>query len=120
LQALGMDLKASAALTFLPWAVMAVCSPSSGFLADHLISRGTPVAVVRRSMQAVAFVVPALMLLLLSSVVVSPQVAAACMAVALGANAVALAGYVADMSDVAPRHAGKMFGYVLRLLVCCM
>lgn len=39
-----------------------------------------------------------------------PQLAIACMTVALGTTSLGQAGFVANMSDVAPRHAGKMFG----------
>jgi ACS family sodium-dependent inorganic phosphate cotransporter/ACS family sodium-dependent inorganic phosphate cotransporter-like MFS transporter 9 len=38
------------------------------------------------------------------------QVAVALMTVALGTTSLGQAGFVANMSDIAPRHAGMMFG----------
>lgn len=47
-QTLGLDLRTSAFLSLLPWAVMAIGSTSAGLLADGLIRRGTPVKAVRK------------------------------------------------------------------------
>jgi len=45
---LGLDLRASAFLSLLPWAVMAVGSSAAGALADGLVARGTPIVRVRK------------------------------------------------------------------------
>jgi ACS family sodium-dependent inorganic phosphate cotransporter/ACS family sodium-dependent inorganic phosphate cotransporter-like MFS transporter 9 len=127
-------------MAFLPWLVMAVGSSLSGVLADTLVSRGVPVTTVRKSLQTVAFLVPAVALLLLSQPGLAPQVillqclsklnclgvlhmclmplvslcclqtAVALMTVALGTTSLGQAGFVANMSDIAPKHAGMMFG----------
>lgn len=39
-----------------------------------------------------------------------PQAAVALMTAALGFTSLGQAGYVANMSDIAPRHSGQMFG----------
>ncbi|GIL51685.1 hypothetical protein Vafri_7616 [Volvox africanus] len=109
-KALGFDLRSSSFTAFLPWLVMAVGSSAAGLLADNLVSRGVAVSTVRKGMQTVAFLVPAVALLVLSQPGISPAVAVGCMTVALGTTSLGQAGFVANMSDVAPRAAGKMFG----------
>jgi hypothetical protein len=47
-QTLGLNLRTSAFLSLLPWAVMAVGSTSAGLLADSYIRRGVPVTLVRK------------------------------------------------------------------------
>jgi ACS family sodium-dependent inorganic phosphate cotransporter/ACS family sodium-dependent inorganic phosphate cotransporter-like MFS transporter 9 len=109
-KALGFDLRASSLLAFLPWLAMAVGSSASGVLADGLVAHGVPVTRVRKALQTVAFLVPAAALLLLARPGVTPGGAVACMTLALGTTSLGQAGFVANMSDIAPRHAGKMFG----------
>ena len=74
LQALGFDLRASSFMAFLPWLVMAVGSSLSGVLADSLVARGVHVTLVRKALQTVAFLVPALALVALSQPGLSPKV----------------------------------------------
>jgi len=109
-KALGFDLRASSFMAFLPWLVMAVGSSLSGVLADALVARGIHVTQVRKAVQTVAFLVPAVALLVLSQPGLSPQQAVVLMTVALGTTSLGQAGFVANMSDIAPRQAGKMFG----------
>lgn len=110
LQALGFDLRSSSFLSFLPWLVMATGSSLAGLLADSLVSSGVDVTSVRKRMQTVAFLVPAVALLVLAQPGLSPTQAVAAMTVALGTTSLGQAGFVANMSDIAPKHAGKMFG----------
>lgn len=107
---LGLDLRASSFVSFLPWLVMAAGSSFAGVLADGLVSKGVPVTTVRKALQTVAFLVPAVALLLLANPAMEPNAAVACMTVALGTTSLGQAGFVANMSDIAPKHAGKMFG----------
>jgi nitrate/nitrite transporter NarK len=107
---LGLDLRASSLVSFLPWLVMAAGSSFAGVLADGLVSKGVPVTTVRKALQTVAFLVPAVALLLLANPAIQPGAAVACMTVALGTTSLGQAGFVANMSDIAPKHAGKMFG----------
>lgn len=80
-------------------------------LADGLISRGVSVTAVRKALQTVAFLVPAASLIVLQSASsLTPALAVGCMTAALGCTSLGQAGFVANMSDIAPRHAGKMFG----------
>ncbi|PNH05045.1 putative anion transporter 4, chloroplastic [Tetrabaena socialis] len=109
-KALGFDLRSSSFTAFLPWLVMAAGSSASGFLADTLVARGVPVVTVRKALQSVAFLVPAVALLVLAQPGITPAVAVGAMTVALGTTSLGQAGFVANMSDIAPAHAGKMFG----------
>ncbi len=52
---------------------MAVGSSLAGLLADTLVARGMAVTTVRKSLQTVAFLVPAAALLLLSQPGITPQ-----------------------------------------------
>jgi ACS family sodium-dependent inorganic phosphate cotransporter/ACS family sodium-dependent inorganic phosphate cotransporter-like MFS transporter 9 len=54
--------------------------------------------------------VPAAALLLLSDPRISPPAAVAAMTAALGVTSLGQAGFVANMSDIAPNQAGQMFG----------
>lgn len=108
-RALGVDLRASSILSFLPWTVMAVGSTSAGLLADKLIKQGWSVTRVRKTLQTVAFLGPALALIILARSK-DPRIAVACMTCALGITSLGQAGFVANMSDIAPRYAGRLFG----------
>ncbi|KAL4424918.1 hypothetical protein ABPG77_009647 [Micractinium sp. CCAP 211/92] len=107
---LGMDLRASSLMSFVPWVVMAVGSTCAGLLADGLVRNGVPVLRVRKGIQTVAFLGPVLALTVLSNPAISPPLALLCMTAALGITSLGQAGFVANMSDIAPRHAGLLFG----------
>ena len=106
---LDMSVTMASLLSFLPWAVMAVASSVSGWVADELISRGVATARVRKLAQAFSFVGPALSLVLLGAAR-TPAAACVCLVLALGCQAFGQAGFVANMSDVAPGFAGRLFG----------
>eukprot|EP00873_Tetraselmis_striata_P029954 jgi/Tetstr1/450218/TSEL_037256.t1 len=110
--ALGFDLRASSLLSFLPWAVMALGSLCSGALVDAALQAGYPLRTVRRTVQTVAFAGPVAALLLLANqgTTASPTLAVLCFVATLGISSLGQAGFVANMSDIAPRHAGRLFG----------
>jgi ACS family sodium-dependent inorganic phosphate cotransporter/ACS family sodium-dependent inorganic phosphate cotransporter-like MFS transporter 9 len=108
---LGLGVAASSALSFLPWLLMALGSSAAGVLADGLVARrGWSVTRVRKTMQSVAFLVPALALGVLAQPALPPAVAVGAMCVALGATSLGQAGFVANMTDIAPTAGGRMFG----------
>ncbi|KAG7667865.1 putative anion transporter 4, chloroplastic [Nannochloris sp. 'desiccata'] len=106
---LGMDLRASSFMSFLPWLVMAAGSSFSGIISDALVRSGTmsPTA-VRKSVQTIAFLGPVVPLLILAAGGLTPTQAVVAMTMALGITS--LGQFVTNMSDVAPRHAGRLFG----------
>jgi ACS family sodium-dependent inorganic phosphate cotransporter/ACS family sodium-dependent inorganic phosphate cotransporter-like MFS transporter 9 len=106
---LGMDLRASSFMSFLPWLVMAAGSSFSGIISDALVRSGTlsPTA-VRKIVQTIAFLGPVAPLLVLAAGGLTPTQAVVAMTCALGITS--LGQFVTNMSDVAPRHAGRLFG----------
>ena len=65
---------------------------------------------VRKAIQVTAFVGPAVAMLLLTLPNVSSRIAMALFTLALGVQSLGQAGFVANMSDVAPFNAGQVFG----------
>jgi ACS family sodium-dependent inorganic phosphate cotransporter/ACS family sodium-dependent inorganic phosphate cotransporter-like MFS transporter 9 len=103
-----MDLRASSLMSFLPWAVMALGSSLSGVLSDALVARGAAPTAVRKAVQTAAFLGPVAPLLALAAGGLTPAQGVACMTLALGATSVGQ--FVTNMGEVAPRHAGRLFG----------
>lgn len=103
-----MDLRASSLMSFLPWLVMAAGSSASGILSDSLVRSGVDPTTVRKAVQTIAFLGPVVPLLTLAAGGLSPAQAVGAMTVALGVTSVGQ--FVTNMSDIAPRHAGKLFG----------
>jgi hypothetical protein len=68
------------------------------------------VAAVRKGIQAASFLGPACALVLLTTLPVTANTAMGLLTLALGSQALGQAGFVANMSDVAPGHAGQLFG----------
>ena len=108
-QDLGFSLASSGAASALPWFLTALCSFSSGQIADLLIARGWERWKVRRLMMNVASIGPVITLILLPAAR-STAAAVGLLAVMLGTQAVSIAGYHAYVQDVAPSRAGAFLG----------
>jgi ACS family sodium-dependent inorganic phosphate cotransporter/ACS family sodium-dependent inorganic phosphate cotransporter-like MFS transporter 9 len=107
---LSLSITASSVLSLLPWAVMALGSSASGWIADGLIMKGVPVTRVRKFLQTASFLGPAGALLVLQGTRSSAIVSMTCFIAALGLQSLGQAAFVANMSDIAPKHAGRLFG----------
>lgn len=108
---LGMNLRASSYSSLLPWIAMAIGSSAAGIVADTLVTKfRISRLTVRRSMQTVAFLGPVGALMILTQPGISAATAIACMTAALGITSLGQAGFVANMGDIAPANAGKLFG----------
>jgi MFS transporter, ACS family, solute carrier family 17 (sodium-dependent inorganic phosphate cotransporter), member 9 len=83
-------------------------STSSG--ASRLPHMCVQVQKVRKGIQCAAFLAPALALLSLTMPNISSATASALFVAALGMQSLGQAGFVANMSDIAPSHSGKLFG----------
>lgn len=105
---LGVDLRSSALMSFLPWLVMALGSSASGILSDALIRSGVKPTTVRKAVQSIAFLGPVAPLMALAGGGLTPVQAVAAMTAALGITSVGQ--FVTNMSDIAPRQAGRLFG----------
>jgi MFS family permease len=105
---LGLDLRASAFMSFVPWLVMATGSSVSGLLSDGLVRAGVAPTRVRKVVQTVAFLGPVVPLFVLAAGGLTATQAVLAMTAALGLTSVGQ--FVTNMSDIAPRQAGKLFG----------
>ncbi|WPT18045.1 Putative anion transporter 4 [Picochlorum sp. SENEW3] len=106
---LGMNLRASSFMSFVPWLVMAFGSVSAGYLCDYLVNSARWNRTrVRKMIQTVAFLGPVPALLALATGSLSPGQALVAMTLALGLTSVGQ--FTANISEVAPNDAGRLFG----------
>lgn len=108
-QALGVDLSQVGFYSVLPWLVMFVTANFGGWMADALIKSGMPITTVRKLMQSIGFLGPALFLTLIGGVTSALQ-ATVYMACALGLGSFALSGFAVNHLDIGPRYAGILLG----------
>ena len=109
-QELGLDMKASALFSALPFATMALGSLVSGQAASALLGRMAPFE-VRKRMVALSSIVPACSLLALSYVK-SPAAALGLLVTALGAHSFSSGGLHAHVTDVAPHASEWILGFM--------
>eukprot|EP00899_Mesostigma_viride_P006411 jgi/Mesvir1/15771/Mv03340-RA.1 len=107
---LGFNVRRSALFSVLPWTAMALVGYAVGWLADKAIASGVPIGTVRKTTQSISFLGPAASLLLLSGTK-DPGWAVGYLCLALGLSAFNNAGFLANIHDIAPRHAGRIFGF---------
>ncbi|KAJ9521589.1 hypothetical protein QJQ45_008921 [Haematococcus lacustris] len=100
------------AYTLAPYVVQGGLGLVSGLIADGLLNRGWGVRRVRTLLQVVGMLGPAVCLMLAVSPAVgaSPTFASQLITVGLGFSALTLGGVSVSHLDVAPRHAGVVFG----------
>lgn len=86
--------------------------PLAGVIADKLLTRGWPVKRVRRVLQTVGMLGPAACMLVAASPLTDgdPGAASAWITVGLGLNALTLGAVSVSHLDIAPKHAGVIFG----------
>ncbi|KAK3161018.1 hypothetical protein QOZ80_1BG0070570 [Eleusine coracana subsp. coracana] len=108
-QVLKFNLTESGLLCVLPWLTMAVFANIGGWIADTLVQRGVSVTNVRKIMQSIGFLGPALFLTLLSKVR-TPAMAVLCMACSQGSDAFSQSGLYSNHQDIGPRYAGVLLG----------
>jgi ACS family sodium-dependent inorganic phosphate cotransporter len=99
-------------LTTAPYLLQAGVGLAVGTLADRALAKGVPRLQLRKGLQAAGMLLPAAALLLAAS----PQAAgsealgAGLIDLGLAASALTLGGVSCSHLDVAPRHAGAVFG----------
>eukprot|EP00775_Hariotina_reticulata_P005431 gene5431-5664_t len=109
----GMQLSQLGSFTLLPYLLQGAVGASAGLLADNLITkRGWRVRKVRVVMQVAGMMGPAVCLFAAAAPCSahSPYVAAGLITVAMGLSALTCSGVSASHLDIAPRHAGVVFG----------
>lgn len=105
---LGMNLRASSFMSFVPWLVMAFGSVTAGYVCDYLVNSGVNRTSVRKWIQSLALLGPVPALISLSTGSLTAGQALVAMTCALGLTSVGQ--FTANISEVAPRHAGRLFG----------
>jgi len=108
-QVLGMDLAKSGFYSVLPWFAMAISANVGGWLADAMVKRGVGIGKVRKVMQTVGFMGPAVALTILPGVSQVWQ-AVACMCLSQGLDAFSQSGLYSNHADIAPSYAGVLLG----------
>ena len=107
--ALDVNLRAMWIYVAPPWIVMFIMGNTAGWLADALCKRGLSKTVVRKTMQGIAFGVPAASLVILAQITSAP-LAVLVLCVALGFQSFGFAGFGTNHLDIAPRYADILFG----------
>lgn len=106
---LGISLRSVWIYVAPPWIAMFVVGNMVGILADSLIAKGWTVTRVRRFMQFIGFAAPAIGLVALATVQ-DANTAVILLTLSLGLSSFSFAGFASNHLDIAPRHAGILFG----------
>ena len=105
---LGMNLRTSSFMSFVPWLVMAAGSVSTGVITDRLVNNGINRTTMRKIVQSIALLGPVLPLLALSFGNLTANQSLLALTLSLGLTSVGQ--FTANISEVAPTNAGKLFG----------
>ncbi|KAK9852346.1 hypothetical protein WJX84_006822 [Apatococcus fuscideae] len=108
-QVLGMDLMRSGFLSVLPWLTMAISANVAGWVADSMVAKGMSITKVRKIMQTIGFMGPAIFLSQLGRVH-TPGAAVACMMASQGLDACSQSGLYSNHQDIGPRYSGVLLG----------
>jgi MFS transporter, ACS family, solute carrier family 17 (sodium-dependent inorganic phosphate cotransporter), other len=96
-------------LSAAPWLTFFLMANAAAHIADGMMRRGSGATFVRKVMQSIGLVGPALFLLLLQ-VAASPVTGVLLMCCAAGTLAFCMAGFAPNSLDIAPRHADVIWG----------
>eukprot|EP00249_Psilotum_nudum_P003377 c16771_g1_i1 orf=401-2134(-) len=105
----GVNLKEAAWFSALPWVIMAVVGFFAGTCSDFLIQSGFSITSVRKIMQSLGFLGPAITLFGLQGAK-NASIAAICLSAAVGLSAFSQAGFLVNYQDIGPRYAGVLQG----------
>ncbi|CAM6050041.1 unnamed protein product [Sphagnum compactum] len=108
---LHLHLTHAALVSILPPLVSVVVASIAAPLADHFISHGTDITLVRKVCQSIAFLAPAACLAIASAKLnVNPRVEVAVLATGIGLSSFTLAGLYCTYQDISPKYAGILSG----------
>ncbi|CAJ1803559.1 unnamed protein product [Sphenostylis stenocarpa] len=105
----NVNLKQAAWFSAVPWATMAMSGCLAGVASDFLINAGYPTIFVRKFMQTIGFIGPAVTLLCLNYAN-TPTIAATLLTIALSLSSFSQAGFMLNIQDIAPQYAGILHG----------
>lgn len=109
---LGMDILHAAQVSLVPPVTSFFVASVTGQIADFFISKGVNVGTVRKSCQAVAFLVPACLLgsLTLQNEDGGMVYSVAMVALSLAISSFSLAGLYCTHGDMSPKHSSVLLG----------
>lgn len=105
----GVNLKQAAWFSAMPWAMMAALGYVAGAWSDFLVQSGFNVTFVRKLMQSIGFLGPAVALLGLNTAR-NPSIASAWLTAAVGFSAFSQAGFLVNLQEIAPQYGGVLHG----------
>uniref|UniRef100_A0A6M2EQ99 Major facilitator superfamily (MFS) profile domain-containing protein n=1 Tax=Populus davidiana TaxID=266767 RepID=A0A6M2EQ99_9ROSI len=105
----NVNLKQAAWFSAVPRGTMVISGYIAGVLSDSLIKAGYSLTVVRKIIQSIGFIGPGVSLLCLNYAK-TPVAAAVLMTLALSLSSLSQAGFLLNMQDIAPQHAGFLHG----------
>lgn len=105
----GVNLKQAAWFSAMPWAMMAALGYVAGAWSDFLVQSGFTVTFVRKLMQSIGFLGPAVALLGLNTAR-NPSIASAWLTAAVGFSAFSQAGFLVNLQEIAPQYGGVLHG----------
>lgn len=105
----GVNLKQAAWFSAMPWAMMAALGCVAGACSDLLVQSGFTVTFVRKLMQSIGFLGPAVALLGLNTAR-NPSTASAWLTAAVGFSAFSQAGFLVNLQEIAPQYGGVLHG----------
>lgn len=106
---LGFNLAASSFLSIVPWLAMFISANVGGIIADTLLARDWSITTVRKLMQTIGFLGPALFLSLVGSTT-NPAHAVCYMTAALGFGSFSQSGVYSNHQDIGPKFTGTLLG----------
>jgi len=107
---LGFDLSSSSLFAVIPWICMFICANIGGNIADWLLKRKLTVTAVRKLMQTIGFMGPAVFLALVATTT-NPALAVVYMSAALGLGSFSQSGVYSNHQDIGPpEYAGILLG----------
>ncbi|XP_074653837.1 sialin-like isoform X2 [Tubulanus polymorphus] len=108
---LKFNMKSNGLFTALPYMGMFVASIGGGQVSDILRARGVTTTVVRKTVQCIAFVLPAAFTIATGFLDCTQRgLAVAFLTIAVTTSALNRSGYIVNHVDIAPRFAGVLFG----------
>jgi len=111
LQSLGLSFSTASLLSTLPYVLMVFSGGLSGVIADYLVETGVNLTTVRKLMQSIATIGPAICLSALLTIPPTDTVLSIFwLSAALTLGSFSLAGLYCNHADIAPRYAGVLLG----------
>jgi len=106
---LGFDLSTSSFFAIIPWLAMFVCANIGGNIADFLLKKKMSITKVRKLMQTIGFLGPALFLGLVATTT-HANLAVLFMSCALGLSSFSQSGVYSNHADIGPQYSGVLLG----------